>query len=178
MTPPTLSLDAPSFEGEPSTASPVLGGPEELPLLLEEVHRFVAAFVRHAADAEDVTAETFRAALGRLRFPIPRAEARTWLLTVARRRTVDHLRRENRRGCAPLEETPAPSVDAEIGPAVRAVLRAMPPDAAQALVLKYVLGLTTPETARALGRSPAAANSLLQRARAEFAARGADLVAP
>lgn len=165
----TLALDAPS---PPET----LASADDLLPLLDEVHRFVGAFVRPAADAEDATAETFRAALGRLRFPIRRPEARAWLLAVARRKIADHHRRRRH---APLEaETPAPSADADLGPAVRALLAAMPPDQAQALVLKYVLGLSTEETARALGRSPAAANSLLQRARATFAARGASLVHP
>lgn len=166
MTTSAIALDA---DPPPQT----LSAASDLPLLLEEVHRFVGAFVRPAADAEDATAETFRAALGRMRFPIPRAEARAWLFAVARRRIADHARRRRH---APLTEMTAPVGDAEIGPAVRAVLAALPPDQAQALVLKYALGFSTDETARALGRSPAATNSLLQRARAAFAERGASLV--
>lgn len=166
MTTSTLALDA---DPPPQT----LATAGDLSLLLEEVHRFVGAFVRPAADAEDATAETFRAALGRLRFPIERAEARAWLFAVARRKIADHARRRRH---APLAEIVAPATDPEIGPAVRAVLATLPADQAQALVLKYALGFSTEETARALGRSTGAANSLLQRARAAFTVHGASLV--
>ena len=149
-----------------------LAGPGDLPLLLDEVHRFVAAFVRPAADAEDATAEAFRAALGRLRFPLPRHEARAFLLKVARRRIADHRRRRRHE---PLHDSLSHASDPTLGPAVRAVLAAMPEDQAAALVLKYALGLSAEETAETLGKSLAATNSLLQRARAGFAQRGAFL---
>lgn len=165
MTPLALALDA---EPPPET----LQGPADLPLLLDEVHRFVAAFVRPAADAEDATAEAFRAALGRLRFPITRAEARSWLLRVARRRVADHRRRRRH---VPLDEGLAVSGDPTLGPAVRAVLAQLPEAQATALVLKYALGLSAEETADTLGKSLAATHSLLQRGRAAFAQKGAFL---
>lgn len=149
-----------------------LAGPDDLPRLLDEVHRFVAAFVRPAADAEDVTAETFRAALGKLRFPIPRSEARAWLLKVARRRIVDHRRKRRHDR---LDESLATTGDPNLGPAVRAVLAGLPEEQAAALVLKYALGLSAGETAETLGKSLAATTSLLQRARAAFAQKGASL---
>ena len=149
-----------------------LAGASDLPLLLDEVHRFVAAFVRPAADAEDATAETFRAALGKLRFPMPRHEARAWLLRVARRRIADHRRRRKH---GPLDESLATESDPTLGPAVRAVLAELPEDQAAALVLKYALGLSAEETAQTLKKSLAATNSLLQRGRAAFAQKGAFL---
>ncbi len=165
MIPTALALDA---DPPPET----LAGPADLPLLLDEIHRFVAAFVRPAADAEDVTAEAFRAALGRLRFPLPRHEARAWLLKVARRRIADHRRRRRHER---LDENLSRERDPSLGPAVRAVLGELPEDQAAALVLKYALGLSAEETAQTLGRSLAATNSLLQRARAAFAHKGASL---
>lgn len=146
---------------------------DDLCLLLDDVHRFVAAFVRPVADAEDVTAETFRAALGKLRFPMPRHEARAWLLAVARRRIADHRRRRRHRR---LDEQVAAESDPNLGPAVRAILSELPEDQASALVLKYALGMSAEETAQILRKSVAATNSLLQRARAAFAQRGASLV--
>ena len=159
-----------ALETEPPPET--LAGPADLPLLLDEVHRFVAAFVRPDADAEDATAETFRVALGRLRFPIPRHEARAWLLKVARRRIADHRRRRRH---APLDEGLTEAKDPTLGPAVRAVLAQIPEDQAAALVLKYALCLSAEETAQTLGKSLAATNSLLQRGRTAFAHKGAFL---
>lgn len=165
MIPTSLALDA-----DPPPEA--LAAPADLTLLLDEIHRFVAAFVRPAADAEDVTAEAFRAAFGRLRFPIPRHEARAFLLAVARRRIADHRRKRRHEA---LSETLSTESDPSVGPAVRAVLAELPEDQAAALVLKYALGLSVEETAATLKKSLAATNSLLQRARAAFAEKGASL---
>jgi len=165
MTSTMLALDV-------DTPPEMLNSSADLPLLLNEVHRFVAAFVRPTADAEDATAEAFRAALQRLRFPIPRHEARAWLLSVARRRIADHRRRRRH---LPLDAGLATSDEPTLGPAVRAVLAQLPEEQAAALVLKYALGMSAEETAQALRKSVPATNSLLQRARAAFAVQGASL---
>lgn len=57
--------------------------------------------------------------------------------------------------------------------AVNSILDKLPDDQSQALVLKYVNGLSTDEVGSVLKRSPEAANSLLQRARQSFRELGA-----
>lgn len=52
--------------------------------------------------------------------------------------------------------------------AVNSILDKMSDEHSQALVLKYVNGLSTDEVASVMKRSPEAANSLLQRARQSF----------
>lgn len=52
---------------------------------------------------------------------------------------------------------------------VEKVLSLLGDDQREALTLKYIVGLTSEEVGRALGRNPSAIDSLLQRARAAFA---------
>jgi RNA polymerase sigma factor (sigma-70 family) len=55
---------------------------------------------------------------------------------------------------------------------LRGILAGLHPDQREALLLKYAEGLSQEETARAMDRSTAAVNSLLQRARAAVRERG------
>ena len=57
---------------------------------------------------------------------------------------------------------------------LREMLAALPEDQREALLLHYVEGLPQAEMAVVLGRSPAAVNSLLQRARAAVYRQGHD----
>ena len=104
----------------------------------------------------------------------PSTPRRIWLLTIAKNKVADALRRRYRR-----RETPLVDSDAVDGTdhlsrfAVNSILDQMPEDHSQALVLKYVNGLSTDEVASVMRRSPEAANSLLQRARQGFRELGA-----
>jgi RNA polymerase sigma-70 factor (ECF subfamily) len=141
---------------------------------LDDVFRYVSAFVRPPAEAEDVTMDVFHAALtsrDRLRRG---DDPRLWLLGIARRKVADCLRRRYRRREEPLAagiQTRERDLDQTV--LLGQVLAQIPRDHGQVLVLKYVNGLSTEEIARVLGRSTAAANSLLQRARESFYAAGA-----
>lgn len=125
--------------------------------------------------AEDLTQETFLAAVAELRkgrrpeTPIP------WVYGIARHKLLDHYRREERAGRelgldpgAELEDT---LLD-EGGEAAReravAALAAVPASQRAALVLRYSDGFSVPEVATALGKTVAAVNSLLERGREGF----------
>ena len=131
-------------------------------------------FVRVAGNkalAEDLTAETFTAAMAE--FCAGRSEVVTeaWLRTVAKRRLIDHWRhqrvvdanvvdlaRQNRQGQSGLG-------DKEI---IVGALAKLSEDEQRALVLQHVEGYSVAEVAKILGRTSKGTESLLSRARAAF----------
>lgn len=143
-------------------------------LYLDDVWRYVSSRLGRKEDAEDVTMDVMAAAFARLRKDQAVDEPKLWLLTIAKNKVADALRRRYRR-----RETPLVDGDAADGQdhlrrfAVNSVLDRMADDQSQALVLKYVNGLSTEEVGAVLKRSPEAANSLLQRARQSFRELGA-----
>jgi RNA polymerase sigma factor (sigma-70 family) len=110
--------------------------------------------------AEDAVQEAFlavwRSADGYKR---ERAKPSTWILTVVHRRSVDLVRREDRRRGEPLERAPEPTSapadeDATLRDrraAVQAALTELPGEQRQALELAYYGGLTQSELAERLG---------------------------
>ena len=129
---------------------------------------------RDVAVAEDLTQETFLAAVREIRRGSPVSAALPWVLGIARNKLVDHYRREERRErklslaweAARTEDLP-PWDDASLGRAVE-VLDQVAPAQRAALVLRYVDGLGVGEVAAALGRSAHATESLLARGRDSF----------
>ncbi len=155
---------------------------------LPDVFRYVARSVPRREEAEDITAEVFAAAFQSLHRFRGDCTARAWLLGIARRKVADHLRKTSRRREtleADLPETFAlaeASADGSVEAAIqrkeareelRRAVDALPSDQHDALLLHYVDGLTIAEVSVVLGRSAAAANSLLQRARASVYRHGA-----
>jgi RNA polymerase sigma-70 factor (ECF subfamily) len=143
---------------------------------VERVYRYHLARACSREDAEDLTAETFQAALEslhRLRAddpPLP------WLFGIARHKLADWQRRRLFRGqarAAPLESQPdlplpGPSTEEQAALRVefsRAVgaLRGIEPARAEAVTLHYVAGLSMAEVAQVLGKSESAARKLAER---------------
>lgn len=148
--------------------------PEELVQLFSgEIWRFVSSQIPRKEDAEDIVMEVFAAAFGEFS-KLQRVESqRLWLLAVARRKIADALRRQYRRAERPYseaEESTWTSPLDETQLATRGALERLSKYERQALVLKYVNGLSTEEVSHVLRRSTAATNSLLQRARHSFRA--------
>lgn len=152
---------------------------------LADVFAYVARRVLDRQEAEDVTAEVFAAAF----VALPRQRGLNgpypWLLGIARRKIADSRRRQTRRGGqmqALTDDLPATAADlpeaalarGERAKLIRELLAALPEDQREALLLHYVEGLPQAEVAVVLGRSPAAVNSLLQRARAAVYRQGHD----
>ena len=142
-------------------------------LYLDDVFRYVSAFISPETEAEDVAMEVFHAAFSSLNRLKKGMDARFWLLGIARNKVADSLRRKYRRREYGLKQNiqhTTSDVDQTI--IVGTILRQIPPDHAHILVLKYVNGLSIEEIGTQLGRSTAASNSLLQRARESFYAKG------
>jgi RNA polymerase sigma factor (sigma-70 family) len=116
--------------------------------------------VRDAALAEDVVQEAFLAAWRSAgRFVAERGKARTWLLTLVHRRSVDLVRREEPRRAEPLRTQPdagGRTADEEAWlrlerTRVQEALRRLPDQQREAIELAYYGGFTQSELADRLG---------------------------
>jgi RNA polymerase sigma-70 factor (ECF subfamily) len=127
--------------------------------------------------AEDLTAESFLAAVATVRKPGAAEPSVPWLIGVARHKLVDHWRRQEReeRGLRLAHEGEATADDPwdEHVDALRAreVLGSLGPQHRAALTLRYADGLPVPDVAELLGRTVHATEALLVRARRAFRRR-------
>jgi len=136
---------------------------------------FVRATLGDRATAEDLTQETFAAAMLAARAGRGEALTMPWVMGVARHKLVDHYRRverEQRRLERSWDSASHPSVGADAGDGcdeIVDVLRRLNAEHRLVLVLKYYEELTAEQIATSIGRSLDATNSLLSRARTAFA---------
>lgn len=133
----------------------------------DDVWRFTSSQISRREDAEDIVSEVFAAAFAAFHKVMRVDDQRLWLLGIARKKVAKMLRQKYRRAEQPLRsDHVAPAEETtELHEAVWVALNAMPPEHAEALVLKYVNGLSTEEVSRVIRKSLPATNSLLQRAR-------------
>jgi RNA polymerase sigma-70 factor (ECF subfamily) len=117
--------------------------------------------LRDPALAEDAVQEAFLAVWRTAsRFVPEKAKASTWILTLAHRRAVDIVRREERRRADSLERAPEPAVEGVDEDAflrlqrerVQTTLRQLPDAQREALELAYYGGLSQSELAERLGQ--------------------------
>jgi RNA polymerase sigma-70 factor, ECF subfamily len=126
----------------------------------------------NAATAEDLTAETFLAAVNAVRAGTTELSI-PWLIGTARHKLVDHWRREGRQREA-LDELYQHTVEPVDGDDpvdalhVHSVLSQLPPHHRAALTLRYLDGLPVEQVAAHLERSVHATESLLIRAKASY----------
>ena len=152
--------------------------PRDIPRLLsgspsDRVRLSLAPLRRVSGLAEDLTQETFLAAVSELRRGRRVEHPLAWVGGIARHKLIDHYRRRERAerlfSAGDVEPLEAPAEGAE---AVRertiAALARVPAAQRAALVLRHLDGFTVPEVAGALGRSIEAVESLLVRGRASF----------
>lgn len=142
------------------------------PVALPQVHGYLLVRCGDVALAEDLTAETFMAAVAAVRERRVGEVTVGWLIGVARHKLVDHWRRvgRERRGLEAVERDRADAEDPwdevlDLHAAHAALLRLSVPHRS-ALTLRYLDGLPVPEVAEHLGRSVHATETLLVRARA------------
>lgn len=154
------------------TPDPALGLLELYDVALPHVYGYLLSRCRDATLAEDLTAETFLAAVTAARKPASPAPSVPWLIGVARHKLADHWRRLQReeRGLRLLDSAEAEDPWDEHVDAIRArtVLAELGPHHQAALTLRYLDGLPVPEVADCLGRTVHATEALLVRARAAF----------
>ena len=153
---------------------------------LPHVYGYLLSRCGDVSLAEDLSAETFMAAVAAVREPRrPEAPSITtgWLVGVARHKLADHWRRSIReershaaaaagaraagRAGDALDDPWDEWLDAE---AAYAALRCLPAPQRAALTLRYLDGLPVAEVAAHLGRSVHATETLLARSRAALRA--------
>lgn len=154
--------------------------PRELLALYDEALPVVYGyFVRRCGDrgtAEDLTSETFLAAMDAARRNAPPPMTIPWLLGVARHKLADHYRRRHDRFNIPVADLPEPveppdEWDAELDRIVaESVLAKLPEQHRMVLALRYMDGCSVPECAELIGRTVHATEALLVRARKAFRA--------
>jgi len=145
-----------------------------------EVYAYLRARCGDRALAEDLTADTFLAAVGQIRRDRVDCVTVAWLIGIARHKLVDEWRRAARRPrAAPLgsdgSTSDGPTVDSNDvwdtvldQHLVRDVMAQLGPHHRSALVLRYFDALPVPEVAAHLGRTVDATETLLVRARRRF----------
>jgi RNA polymerase sigma-70 factor (ECF subfamily) len=146
---------------------------------LPEVYGYLASRCGSTSVAEELTSDTFLAAVEAVkRDTVPNLTV-AWLIGVARNKVVDHWRRREREGrlVHAVADDPARAsgpdewdvtLDAMVANDALAELSA---NHRSALTLRYLDGLPVREVADHLGRTVGATEVLLVRARAAFRAR-------
>jgi RNA polymerase sigma-70 factor, ECF subfamily len=141
---------------------------------LPEVYGYLLPRCGSPTLAEDLTAETFLAAVTAVKRETVERLTTAWLIGVARHKLVDHWRRRGReeRKLRLVQDQPIAVDDPwdERLDAMRAqaVLTEMGAHHQAALTLRYLDGLPVPEVAEHLGRTVHATEALLVRARLAF----------
>lgn len=143
-----------------------------------DVHRFVAHLVG-AAEAEDLTQETYLRAMRALPSFAARSTAKTWLLSIARRACADHIRMTVRRPrVAALSDWQAVA-DAELARESTGIENAvelarlladLPRDRREAFVATQVAGLSYAEAAEVCNCPVGTIRSRVARAREDLLA--------
>lgn len=152
---------------------PALALLELYDVALPHVYGYLLARCHDVPLAEDLTAETFLAAVTAARRPGTPPPSVPWLIGVARHKLADHWRRREREerglrlldGDGTVEDPWDEAIDAI---RARSVLERLGPHHRAALTLRYLDGLPVPEVAACLGRTVHATEALLVRARAAF----------
>jgi RNA polymerase sigma-70 factor (ECF subfamily) len=117
--------------------------------------------------AADLTQETFVSAIRSLKRGASVEMPMPWLMSIARRRLVDHLRSSSRKA-APSGPHASGSADITTSSAevrLTEALQAISPNHRLVLILRYVDDLQVADVAKEIGRSVRATESMLARAR-------------
>lgn len=131
---------------------------------------------RGADDPEDLTGEVFLQVVRDLEgFQGDRRGFRSWVLTIAHHRMLDHSRQRSRRPSDPVAEPPEPlrpepgdDVDLEATARLSleqatGLIAELPEDQRTVLLLRIIADLTVDEVAGVLGRRPGAVKQLQRR---------------
>jgi len=139
-----------------------------------DVRRFLIASVGHH-DADDCYQETWLAALRAYPRLRDAANLRGWLLTIAHRKAIDHVRR-HRRAAVPAGELPEVATEdrERDGSGIWTAVRALPPKQRMAVALRYAVDADYVAIAAAMSTSEEAArrnvHEGLKRLRTEYGA--------
>jgi RNA polymerase sigma-70 factor (ECF subfamily) len=139
-------------------------------LYMQRIYRYLYSRVGNTQEAEDLTAQTFLAALENIEkfrldgcFP-------AWLFGIARNKVVDHYRKmrkisalEEQEGHSPVDEPLAGIIHSERAAALSVLIRTLPEGERELLRLRYLAEMSFQEMARALKKSEDAVKKSLYR---------------
>jgi RNA polymerase sigma-70 factor (ECF subfamily) len=135
------------------------------------VYRYFYARTGDVQQAEDLTAQTFVAALEGLPRYRERGAFAGWLFTIAGRRLADHFRHRPTVRLDDVADRISPNSPPEASvehteqmTRLAHAVQTLSPDRAQAVALHFFGELSLSDTARVMGRSKAAVKSLIHRA--------------
>jgi RNA polymerase sigma factor (sigma-70 family) len=172
-----VTLDAPRAG---STTRPTFARVAEE--LLDDFFGYLLYLTKNRALAEDLTSDTFEAALRKWRrFDPHRGTPRAWLLAIARTTALDRLRADARRrrreeraeAAFPYDHADDPFGEG-LSPELEAGLRSLSTGEREVVALRIVLDLDGEQVARVLGISPTAVSTRLHRALAKLEERMRD----
>jgi RNA polymerase sigma-70 factor (ECF subfamily) len=145
---------------------------------LPHVYGYLARRCANAATAEDLTAETFMAAVAALHNNAGAGGNRldlntAWLIGTARHKLIDHWRRTERRKEELAELWDDMAIDDPIDAAIevasaQAVLAELAPTHRAVLTLRYLDDLPVGDVATTIGRTVHATEALLTRAKSAY----------
>jgi RNA polymerase sigma-70 factor (ECF subfamily) len=166
-------------DGEPGVVERAQrGDPEAFRALYRDIQPRLLRYLHALAgqDAEDVAAETWLQITRDLPgFSGDYDHFRGWAATIARHRALDHLRRADRRPpqvTVPAEDlaswpaaddTAQDALDALATGAALALIATLPPDQAEAVLLRAVLGLDAHTAGQVLGKRAGAVRTAAHR---------------
>jgi RNA polymerase sigma-70 factor (ECF subfamily) len=142
------------------------GDDRALAALWRELQPALLRYLRavDAGAAEDIASDTWLEVTRRLdRFSGTERDFRGWLFTIARHRLIDARRRAARHRTAPVAWIPErpggddPAADVLAGLSTEASIRLvseLPPEQAEAVRLRVMVGLDTAQVARIMGKQP------------------------
>lgn len=147
-------------------------------LHVNAVYRYLSYRLRETTTAEDLTAEVFIRVLKKIGdFEWRGIDFNAWLLRIARNILLDHLKASGTRlevvGISPTDETDQantmPGSDLEVldkldREAIHKALGQLKPDHQEVLYLRFLQGLSSLETAQAMGKTEGAIRVLQFRA--------------
>jgi len=142
---------------------------------VDRVYRYLLARTGNIHDAQDITSQTFLAALEGIQRYRGEATFPAWLLGIARRKLADHYRNHYEHGVTlsldDAENVPQllPHPDDVVSDhlqleRVLSALRALPPERAEALTLHIYGELSVAEVSLIMDKSDAAVRMLIHRA--------------
>jgi RNA polymerase sigma-70 factor (ECF subfamily) len=179
-------LDNPQSESDAALALAAQTDPDAFDALyrryVTRVYRYCCVRTGNRGEAEDLTAQTFLAALEGLPSYRGRGSFAAWLFGIARHKCADHYRRQYANLCQPLDAVnrlPDPSApdlerDTYHNDVLICIQRALPslsPDRREALQLRFWGGLSAREVATVMRRSEGAVKMLISRAVADLRRR-------
>jgi RNA polymerase sigma-70 factor (ECF subfamily) len=154
------------------------GDPESFRLLYREAQPRLLRYLGYlvGSEAEDIASETWLQATRDLgKFRGDHGDFRGWITTIARNRAMDHLRRASQHPPAisvPVEElafvaggddTEDRAIEAISTEAALALIASLPPDQAEAVLLRAVVGLDAKRAAQVVGKRAGAVRTAAYR---------------